>query len=141
IGGLAALALGLPLTTLALAQLAEHRHIGRADLSQIQIGTMALIFAALPTFLTGGGVARLVAHRLVEAATPPATRRLGIGAVAIACGGVGTIVLTAVRIGGLPEHARDWWPLGVLGAGMGAVIGIAIALLVGLRALRHRAPA
>src|SRR5215470_5143980 len=48
IGGLAALALGLPLTTLALAFLAERLHIGRPDATQAQIGTMAAIFAGLP---------------------------------------------------------------------------------------------
>src|SRR5262249_46548459 len=96
IGGLAALALGLPLTTLALAFLAERLHIGRPDATQAQIGLMAAIFAGLPAFLTGGGVARLVAHRLAESPAPRVWRGLVLAVLAMALGGIGIMVLAAV---------------------------------------------
>jgi hypothetical protein len=138
IGGLAALALGLPLTTLALAFLAERLHIGRPDATQAQIGLMAAIFAGLPAFLTGGGVARLVAHRLAESPEPRAWRGLVLGVIAMALGGIGIMVLAAVPLGGLPEKSARWWPLGAAGAAVGAVVGLAIGVLVSGRTLRHR---
>jgi len=138
IGGLAALALGLPLTTLALSLLAERMHIGRADATELQIGLLALIFAGLPAFLTGGGVARLVAHRTVESPAPTARRAIALGTAAMALGGIGIMVLVAVPLGGLPERSVRWWPLAAAGIGVGAVTGLAIGVLAGGRALRHR---
>jgi hypothetical protein len=141
IGGLAGVALGLPLTTLALSFLAERMHVGRPDATEAQIATLAAAFAGLPAFLTGGGVARLVAHRLAESPAPSAWRGLATGAAAMALGGVGLMILVAVPLGGLPEKAASWWPLGAAGAAVGAVVGLAIAVLVGGRTLRHRARA
>jgi hypothetical protein len=141
IGGLAALALGLPLTTLTLVILAAHHHIGRHDVPEDQVALMAAIFAGLPGFITGGGVARLVAHRLVESAAPSTGRAVALGAAAMALGGIGMVVLTAVPLGGLPEQSVAWWPLGAAGAAVGAITGAAIGVLAGGRALRHRARA
>ncbi len=138
IGALSGVALGLPLTTVALGLVADRLHIGRSDVTQAQIGVLALIFAGVPAFLTGGGVARLVAHRLAESTAPTAGRALVLGAVAMALGGIGLVVLVAVPLGGLPERAARWWPLAAAGVVVGAVTGLAIGVLVGGRALRHR---
>jgi hypothetical protein len=141
IGGLLGVALGLPLTTLALTALAERMRFGRLDATQAQIGILALIFAGLPAFLTGGGVGRLVAHRIAEAPKPSTGRAVGIGALAMAAGGIGIAVLCAVPLGGLPDRSTRWWPLAAAGALCGALCGAAIGVLVGARVLRHRARA
>jgi hypothetical protein len=143
IGGLSAVALGLPLTTLALHVLAGRVLIGRTEVLEVQIGILALIFAGLPAFLTGGGVARLVAHRLAErdplgGGRLVPVRALAVGAAAMALCGVGLMLLTVVPLGGLPERPVKWWPLGAAGIGIGIVTGLAIAVLVGARTQRWR---
>jgi hypothetical protein len=138
IGGLAAVAACLPLTTLALLAVAQRLHVGAADASEAQVVTFAAIFAGLPTFLCGGGVARLVAHRLAESTAPSARRGLVLAAIAMGIGGVGTAILTAVPLGGLPEKPAAWWPIALAGLIAGGATGLAIGLLVGGRTLRHR---
>lgn len=132
IGGLACVALCLPLTTLAMQLLGRRFGLLRADAS---IPLLALVFAGLPAFLTGGGVARLVAHRLAE---EPSGHAWTTAAAPMAIAGVGLLLLTAVPTGGLPEKPAQWWPLGVAGLLAGFVTGVAIALLVGPRTLRYR---
>lgn len=138
IGGLSAVAVCLPLTALALLAVAQRLHVGAADATEWQAVTFAAIFAGLPTFLCGGGVARLVAHRLAESSAPSARRGLILAAIAMGVGGVGTAILTAVPLGGLPEKPAAWWPIAVAGLAAGAATGLAIGLLIGGRTLRHR---
>ncbi len=138
IGGLAAVAVCLPLTALGLLAVAQRLHVGAADATEWQAFTFAAIFAGIPTFLVGGGVARLVAHRLAESEAPSARRALVVGAIAMGIGGVGTAILTAVPLGGLPEKPAGWWPIAVAGLVAGVATGLAIGFLVGARTLRHR---
>lgn len=138
IGGLSAVAVCLPLTALALLAVAQRLHVGAADSTEWHALTFAAIFAGLPTFLCGGGVARLVAHRLAESSAPSPRRGLVLGAIAMGLGGVGTAILTAVPLGGLPEKPATWWPIAVAGLVAGGATGLAIGLLVGARTLRHR---
>src|SRR5215831_6661297 len=138
LGGLLATALSLPLTTLALRAVARRMHIGAADASESDVLVFAAIFAGLPTFLSGGGAARLVAHRLVEHPAPTLLRGTIIGAVALGIAGPGLALLAAVPLGGLPERPATWWPIFAAGAGVGAITGTAIGFLSATRALRHR---
>jgi len=138
IGGLAAVALCLPLTTLALEAVARNLHVGPIDSTEAQLLTFAAIFAGFPTFLTGGGVARLVAHRLAETETPRAGRGLLVAAVAMGIGGVATALLTALPLGGLPEKPARWWPVLAAGLIAGIATGLAIGLLVAGRTIRYR---
>src|SRR5215470_12422614 len=92
LGGACAVALALPLLALALEAVGHAFHLGPADASRARLLTFAAIFAGLPMFLTGGGVARLVAHRLAENPAPRAARALATGAAAMGLGGVGIMV-------------------------------------------------
>jgi MFS family permease len=141
LGGLAGVGVCLPLTTLALVALAQRFHVGpqaSGDAAEADVALFAAIFAGLPTFLAGGGVARLVAHRLAESKAPSSRRGLVIAAIAMGIAGIGAALLTAVPLGGLPENPRAWWPILVAGLVAGFVAGIAIGLLVAGRTIRHR---
>ena len=138
LGGLAAAALYLPLITLALQALARLAHVGAAGATDAQILLYAAIFAGIPIFLTGGGVARLVAHRLAESHVPSLARGLIAGVLAMGIAGAGLALLAAVPLGGLPEKPERWWPIFAAGVAAGAVTGLAIGLLVASRTLRHR---
>jgi hypothetical protein len=137
-GGLAGVALGLPLLALALEAVAHTFRVGPTDSSRAHILLFAGIFAGLPTLLSGGGVARLVAHRLAESATPRAGRGVLLGAIAMAIAGIGAALLTVVPLGNLPEKPAAWWPFLAAGLAVGAVTGVAIGLLVAGRTLRYR---
>jgi hypothetical protein len=138
LGGLAAAALCLPLTTLALQALARSAQLGAAAATDAQVLLSAAIFAGIPTFLTGGGVARLVAHRLVESHAPSLAKGLLTGVLAMGIAGAGLTLLAAVPLGGLPEKPARWWPIFAAGVAVGAVTGLAVGLLVAGRTLRHR---
>ena len=67
IGGAVGLALGLPLLSMLLYAIAAGVGVGDPATSIDRIGRIALAFAGFPAFLTGGGVARLAAHRTAGA--------------------------------------------------------------------------
>jgi hypothetical protein len=138
IGGLVALALGLPLVTVALGLAYQAFHFGPADASDARVGVFAAIFAGFPTFLAGGGVARLVAHRVAEGRAASPIASLLRGALGMGVAGAGAALLTAVPLGDLPERPTAWWPVGVAGLCAGVVSGLAVAVLVAGRAERHR---
>lgn len=137
-GALAAVALGLPLLTVALETVARTFHVGPTEASRLQILTFAGIFAGFPTFVTGGGVARLVAHRVAERTAPRIARGVVLGTIAMGIAGVGAALLTVVPLGNLPEAPARWWPLLAAGLVVGVVTGTAIGLLVAGRTVRHR---
>ncbi len=139
IGGAVGVALGVPLASLTLLALLSAVGTGDADAGLTRIVRLSVIFAGLPAFLSGGGVARLVAHRLAEGA-PGMRRALPIGVAAMAAAGAGLEILTAVPVGGMPDDRIAW--LGVAGTGAisGALTGLAIAALVGMRVARHHRP-
>jgi hypothetical protein len=133
------LALGIPLAALTLFALLSSMGPHDADSGLGRIARMAGIFAGFPAFLAGGGVARLIAHRLAEGGS--GTRRgLFIGALAMAVAGAGIEVLTAVPVGGMPPESAAWAAVVGAGAISGAITGLAIGALVGMRVARHQGP-
>jgi O-antigen/teichoic acid export membrane protein len=136
LGAAVGIGITLPLLALVLEAVARATHLGPADASRAHILSFAAIFAGFPTFISGGGVARLVAHRLAESASPRTLRGVVIAAVAMAIAGLGAALLTVVPLGNLPERPAAWWPLLAPGAGVGAVAGVAIGLVVSGRAGR-----
>jgi hypothetical protein len=144
VGGLIAVALGLPLVSVALLGLARVAGIGDPESPLDRIALLSAIFAGFPAFLSGGGVARLAAHRLAEVrfaggAVPPLSRALVIAALAMGAAGIGIAVLTAVPIGGMPEEPPLWAIVAAAGLVAGAITGVAIGLLVGMRQRRYLA--
>jgi hypothetical protein len=135
IGGLAAIAIALPLTSYALLFLARRLHIADPDATLERIVILSAVFAGFPTLLAGGGVARLVAHRVAEGAQV----RTGLwkGMITMGAAGVGAMTLTAVAVGGLPEKPARWAPMFGAGLLVGLVTGLLISVLAALRAKRH----
>jgi hypothetical protein len=137
-GALASVALVPPLLALALEAVAHTFHVGPGETPRARILVFAAAFAGLPIFVTGGGVARLVAHRLVESASARAVSGVVLAAIAMGIAGIGAALLTVVPLGDLPDKPVEWWPLLLAGLVSGVVAGIAVGILVGGRTLRHR---
>jgi hypothetical protein len=140
LGGLVAVALGIPATTLALLALARLVGVGDRTASIEELARLAAVFAAFPAFVTGGGVARRVAHLLVErapeAAAPTARRLYAAAALLMAFAGIGLAVLIAVPAGGMPAAPLRWLALVPAGALAGGATGLAIAWLTTYRMRR-----
>lgn len=142
LGAWVAILVGLPLVSVAVYLLAG---TGLGDVASPlpRVMRFALIFAGLPAFLSGGGVARLVAHRVAEAPARPRgllhalVRPLLIAAFAMGAAGIGLTYLVVVPLGGMPERAQAWAPVAAAGFVAGALTGLAIGALVGLRQRRH----
>jgi uncharacterized membrane protein YbhN (UPF0104 family) len=139
VGGLSAVGLAVPLLTAGLYGLTARLGWGARQPSIEEIFIITLAFAGVPALLTGGGVARLVAHRMAEQSELTVGRAMRRGAVAFAVAGIALAVLAAVPLAVLPERPQRWVPLALLGLAAGAVTGAATAVLVGLRQRRHRA--
>jgi hypothetical protein len=141
LGGLAAAALQIPLLAMGIYALTQHLGWGawRGPLDHIFI--VSLVFAGVPAFFTGGGVARLCAHRLAERpeiGVPGAVQR---GTTAMAVAGIALALLCVVPLGVLPDHPRSWWPVALLGGATGAIGGAAVAFLASMRQRRRDAAA
>jgi hypothetical protein len=141
LGGTVGVALGLPLLSMALYALGQATRQEDAP-PLYHIVTYAFLFAGVPAWLTGGGVARLVAHRSAEQALesgrPPTWGRAALlAALAMAASGAGLAVLVAVPIGGLPESSLSFLPLCTVGLIAGAATGLAIGALAFARQRRH----
>jgi hypothetical protein len=136
IGALVTVALGLPLTAIALRALARRAGIGDPEAGLEHILALAAVFAGFPSWLAGGGVARLVAHRMTEREVS-VRRSLIPGCAAMTAVGMGMAVLTAVPLGGMPERPLRWLPVFLVGAVVGAVVGVAVGILVAMRQRRH----
>src|SRR5262245_26522208 len=133
-GGAVGLALGLPLLSLLLCALAHALGVGDPSTGFDRIGRIAMIFAGLPAFLTGGGVARLAAHRLRDDPGRPSPKHaLVLGAAAMSTGGIGLAYLVAVPLGGMPGEPLRWMWLALAGGCAGGLTGLTIGGLVGLR--------
>ncbi len=136
IGGLASLALQIPLVTAGIYGLTHPVGWGARAHGLEHILSISAIFAGIPALLVGGGVARLAAHRLAERPEIGLAGSLRRAAVTMAVGGIGLALLAAVPLGVLPEHPARWWPVGVVGLVAGALTGLAIAVLAGMRQKR-----
>lgn len=140
LGGFVTATFGLTCLSIALRILARGAHVGDPAMPLETLLATAAIFAGVPALLTGGGVARLVAHRAEEhggAGSPSLTRAMLTGAGAMAIGGTGLAFLVAVPLGGMPERPLAWLPLAGAGAAAGIVTGLALGVLVGQRQRRH----
>ncbi|MSP16070.1 MAG: hypothetical protein EXR73_05560 [Myxococcales bacterium] len=129
-----------PLVGVALLLLARTVGIGDAASTAERNAHFALLFAGLPALLSGGGVARLVAHRLAERAGPPRLRTaLALGVSAMALASIGLAILTAVPLGELPEEPLGFAPIAAAGLVAGMLPGATIGLITLLRQRRHQA--
>jgi hypothetical protein len=134
-GAFIALAAGLPLVCLAL-YLCALAGVGDPGQPVVRVARLALAFAGLPAFLTGGGVARLAAHRALGAPIGQVGPRAMRAAVpAMAAGGAALAFLVAVPLGGMPDRPWPWLWLAVGGALAGALTGALIGLAIWQRLL------
>jgi hypothetical protein len=89
---------------------------------------MTVIFAGIAAVLTAGGVGRLAAEASATGGRP---RAVLVGARAMAAGGAALTMIAAIPHGHLPMTPVGWIGLAVvgaiMGAGGGAVIGLACA--------------
>jgi hypothetical protein len=89
---------------------------------------MTVIFAGLAAVLTSGGVGRLAAEASAEGGRP---RAVMVAARAMAAGGAALTMIAAIPHGHLPTSPAGWVALAavgaIMGAGGGAVIGLACA--------------
>jgi hypothetical protein len=136
LGGFAGLALALPLVTLVVLGFARHMGVPDAEASIDRVAMIALVFAGLPALVSGGGVARVAAHRMAERGISS----IRVAAQTMAVAGLGLTLLVALPEGELATHRLQWIPLLLMGALAGAATGIAIGILVGKRQARHDAP-
>lgn len=140
LGGLAAVALAPALVAAALGLLARRGGFGDPLTGADTRLFVAAGFAGLPAFVTGGGVARLIAYRRHEAqADARFWRDLALGAGAMGIAGIALAVLTAVPLGNLPDEPRRWAPLILVGFAIGVPTGLAIAALTSIRQARRDA--
>jgi O-antigen/teichoic acid export membrane protein len=139
LGALAGVALGVPLITLLLHAVTEGLGWGPLRTSLEEILWISLAFAGIPALISGGGVARFVAHRMAERGNLDSRRALVTGAATMAVAGVGLTLLAAVPLGAMPDEPRTWAPLGAIGLLAGGVTGVALGALVALRQRRHQA--
>ena len=140
VGGLVAATFGLCSLAVTLSFVARHLGVGNPSAPMEHLLAAGLVFAGLPALLTGGGVARLVAHRVEERAEINATslaHAAAIGAAAMGIASAGLAFLVAVPLGGLPVAPLRWLPLAGAGVAAGLATGLVIGGLVGARQLRH----
>lgn len=139
VGGLAAVALAVPLTTLAVHGLIRELAWGGRDVPLDRIFMTSLAFVGFPAFVTGGGVARLAAHRLAERPEIGVAGAVRRGVLAMAVAGIGLALLGVVPLGILPDRPREWWPVAVVGLVLGVTCGLAVAVLAAMRQRRRAA--
>src|SRR5688572_28357643 len=89
IGGLASQAMSVPLLALGIHAVSEPLGLSRRPAPLDQTFWISLAFAGIPAFVAGGGVARLVAHRLAEHPHLGVQNALWRGGWAMAMSGVG----------------------------------------------------
>jgi hypothetical protein len=127
--------------TLAIHALADRLALSRDPAPLDRTFWISLAFAGVPALVAGGGVARMVAHRLAENPHLGLRAALWRGGSAMAVCGVGLAVLAGVPAGVLGERLLGWIPYGLAGLLAGAVTGVAISVLAALRQRRFAAPA
>jgi hypothetical protein len=137
LGGLAAVALAVPLLSLGIFGLTQRLHWGPLVAPLDEIFWISLIFSGVPAFLVGGGVARTVAHRIAERDDMTLGKALGLGSITMGVGGIGLAILCAVALGALPADPRVWAPIGGVGLLAGGLTGLALSVLAALRQRRH----
>jgi hypothetical protein len=141
IGGLASLAMGVPLLALGIHAVSSTLGLGRSPAPLDRTFWISLAFAGVPAFIAGGGVARLVAHRLAENPHLGVQNALWRGGWAMAVAGAGLAILAGVPLGTLTENLVTWVPVGIAGLASGALTGVAVSLLTALRQRRFVPPA
>ena len=134
VGAGIALAVTLPLVCFGFVILARAGVI--ADQPGIRLARFAMIFATLPAALSGGGAARLAAHRALEAPGFRVVRTsFAYATAAMSIVGAGLAVVVGVPLGGMPEDSFRWGFLALVGASAGLPAGLAIAWWVARRSL------
>ena len=141
IGGLASLALGVPLLALGIHAVSDPFGLARRPVPLDQTFWISLAFAGVPALISGGGVARLVAHRLAEHPNLGVQNALWRGGGAMAAAGIGLAILAGVPLGTLTENPVTWIPVCLAGLFAGALTGVAVSLLAALRQRRFAPPA
>ena len=132
----AGIGLGVTLPLLCCAFMILARAGVVADQPGVRLARFAMIFVGLPALLTGGGVARLAAHRTLEVPGYRVVRTAFARATpAMAVAGAGLIVLLGVPLGGLPEEPWRWSFIGLAGLISGIPAGLVIAWWVARRSL------
>jgi hypothetical protein len=135
IGGVLAVLVGLPLVCVALFVLVR-AGVGDAQVPWVVAARLALVFAGLPAFLTGGNVARLAARRADGAPIGQVGPRVFRSAIpAFTAAGAAWAILIMVPMGGLPPRPWPWALVATSGAAAGALTGAAVALAVWQRLL------
>ena len=134
VGAGIALVVTLPLACFAFVLLARAGWVGPQP--GVRVARFALVFAALPALLAGGGAARLAAHRALEVPGYRVLRAAFANATAaMAIAGAGLVILIGVPLGGMPEESWRWSLLALAGAASGIPAGLLIAWWVARRSL------
>lgn len=104
--------------------------VGNREASIVEVLRLTVVFAGLACVLTGGGIGRLAA----EAGAGGGRRRAAwVGGRTFAVAGAGLAILAAIPLGELPERWPGWVALMAVGAVVGAAGGVLIGLVVGGR--------
>jgi hypothetical protein len=107
-----------------------------AEQPGLRLARFAMIFAFLPAALSGGGAARLAAHRAVEAPGFRVVRTsFAYATAAMTIVGAGLAIVVGVPLGGMPEDPFRWGFIALAGAIAGLPAGLAIAWWVARRSL------
>jgi hypothetical protein len=124
----------LPLLCVGFAILARAGIV--TDEPGLRVARFAMIFAGLPAFVSGGGVARLTAHRMLEVPGYRVVRTAFSRATpAMAIVGAGLMIVLGVPLGGMPEEPWRWSFLALAGAIAGIPAGLSIAWWAARRSL------
>ena len=124
----------IPLVCFAFALLERAGVV--AEQPGVRLARFAMIFAGVPALLSGGGAARLAAHRALEVPGYRVVRTAFARATpAMVVVGAGLMILVGVPLGGMPAEPRRWSFLALAGAIAGIPAGLAIAWWVARRSL------
>jgi hypothetical protein len=110
--------------------------IGDDDAGFMRVLRLAAVFAGVASVLTAGGIGRLAAVASVARLGPDRIaggrrRAVLVAARTHAAASAGLIVIAAIPLGHLPDHAAGWLPYPLFGAAAGAACGAVIGLVCG----------
>ncbi len=97
---------------------------------------LTAVFAGVAGVLTAAGIGRLAAYASVDA-IGGRRHAVGVAAKAHAIASIGLLIIAVVPHGHLPDHARGWLLVPVVGAAIGALCGAVIGAICGGAAPVH----